>query len=95
VTAQVLQSGSEAGSLLREDLRRRVRILPDAALKRSSPRSVGSSVRVLAQRDDGALACFVVTNPPTAQDTERIALLAALPGLSSATWTTEPGTSSR
>lgn len=66
---------------------------------RSSERCVMNAVsrygRILARRADGAEACVVLANPPSAEDVRRLVALAAMPGLVDATWTAAPGTSSR
>ncbi len=53
------------------------------------------SVRVLARTPEGAEACEVYGNPPSAEDLRRLAALAAMPGLREAEWSASPGTSPR
>lgn len=50
---------------------------------------------VTATTPEGKRAAFVVADPPTGGDIDRLAGLAAMPGLRDATWTAAPGTSSR
>lgn len=50
---------------------------------------------VTATTPEGHRAAFVVADPPTATDVERLAGLAAMPGLREATWSAAVGTDLR